>query len=172
MQDALPSRGEQLADGIDVAARPARVRIRYRTDISSSMRVLVGRRVPGEDGADEWLTDRTAQIITVPAEIGNREGLEFMVEDYLLGRQFGLMATSRGGTEVRRFMVQVPAQIETKLLRGAARAAANVVADEAKERSISAEVSDAIRSPTRAEPGTRRRKSSGEGAGCLHRSMA
>ncbi|OWK32294.1 HK97 gp10 family phage protein [Sphingomonas mucosissima] len=44
------------------------------------------------------------------------------------------MATSRGGPEVRRFIAQLPKQIETKVLRGAARVAANVVADEARRR--------------------------------------
>lgn len=82
VQDMLPSRGERLADGINVAARPARVRIRYRTDVTASMRVLVGRNLRDAEGNVYWQTDRTAQIITVPAEIGNRDGLEFMIEDY------------------------------------------------------------------------------------------
>lgn len=82
VQDMLPSRGERMADGINVAARPARVRMRYRTDISASMRVLVGRYLRDADDNLYWHTDRTAQIITVPAEIGFRDGLEFMIEDY------------------------------------------------------------------------------------------
>lgn len=44
------------------------------------------------------------------------------------------MATSRGGADVRRFLAQLPGQIETKVLRGAARVAAKVVAEEAKQR--------------------------------------
>jgi SPP1 family predicted phage head-tail adaptor len=68
VQDALPSRAERLADGINLAARPARVRMRYRTDIDSSMRFII-------DG-------RTMQVIAGPAELGRREGLEFMVEEY------------------------------------------------------------------------------------------
>lgn len=82
VQDALPSRGERLADGINVATRPARVRIRFRRGISSEMRILVGRNVKNEDGDKIWETDRVAQIITVPAELGSRDGLEFMIEDY------------------------------------------------------------------------------------------
>lgn len=82
VQDALPSRGERLAAGINAAARPARVRIRYRTDISSAMRVLVGRNLRADDGTLYWQTDRTAEIVTVPAELGLREALEFMIEDY------------------------------------------------------------------------------------------
>lgn len=68
VEDALPSRGERLADGINVKTRPARIRIRHRTDISSDMRVVMG--------------DRIMQIIAEPAEIGRREALELMVEDY------------------------------------------------------------------------------------------
>lgn len=67
VQDVPPSRGERLAEGINVAARPARVRIRWRGDITSAMRVVT-------DG-------RLMQIITVPAELGRREALEFMVEE-------------------------------------------------------------------------------------------
>jgi SPP1 family predicted phage head-tail adaptor len=68
VQDMLPSHGERLADGINVASRPARVRIRYRTDITSNMRFVMGSRI--------------MQIVAGPAELGWREELEFMVEDY------------------------------------------------------------------------------------------
>lgn len=81
VQDALPSRGERLADGINAAARPARVRIRFRRDVTASMRVLIGRTVRGGDGVARWHTDRTAEIVTVPAELGFHKGLEFMIED-------------------------------------------------------------------------------------------
>jgi SPP1 family predicted phage head-tail adaptor len=68
VQDVLPSRSERLADGMNFAARPARVRMRYRSDITSEMRFVL-------DG-------RAMQIISGPAEIGRRDGLEFMVEEY------------------------------------------------------------------------------------------
>ena len=68
MQDALPSRGEQFAEGINIATRRARVRIRWRTDVSPAMRFVIGPRI--------------MQIVAGPAEIGHREALEFMVEDY------------------------------------------------------------------------------------------
>jgi len=42
-------------------------------------------------------------------------------------------------------MAELPAELERKVLRGAGRVAANVVADEARERSISAEVSAAVK---------------------------
>jgi head-tail adaptor len=75
--DALPSRGERLAGGINVAARPARLRMRYRTDVDASMRVLLLAR---RNGADVAI--RTMQITAGPAEVGSREWSEFMVEDY------------------------------------------------------------------------------------------
>ena len=70
IQDALPSRAERLADGINVASRPSRVRIRYRQDITAAMRLVV------VDGG------RVMQIVAGPAVLGNREALEFMAEDY------------------------------------------------------------------------------------------
>jgi len=68
VEDALPSRAERLADGINVASRPARVRMRYRDDLNAAMRFVIGSRI--------------MQIVAGPAELGRRDGLEFMVEDY------------------------------------------------------------------------------------------
>lgn len=68
VQDMLPSRGEKIANGINVAARPARVRMRWRDDVDGSMRFVMG--------------DRVMQIISGPAELGRRDGIECMVEDY------------------------------------------------------------------------------------------
>lgn len=68
VQDMLPSRGERLADGINVATRPARIRMRFRDDITPNMRFVLGTRV--------------MQIVAGPAEIGHRYRMEFMVEDY------------------------------------------------------------------------------------------
>ncbi|KAK0330696.1 hypothetical protein LTR94_031829, partial [Friedmanniomyces endolithicus] len=62
--DALPSRGEKLAEGINLAARPSRVRMRFREDVTPDMRFVMG--------------DRIMQIVAGPAELGRREGLEFM----------------------------------------------------------------------------------------------
>jgi SPP1 family predicted phage head-tail adaptor len=68
VQDMLPSRGERLAGGINLSARPARVRIRYRTGITPEMRFVLNGRV--------------MQIVAGPAELGRREALEFMVEEW------------------------------------------------------------------------------------------
>lgn len=68
VQDALPSRAERLGEGINIASRPARVRMRFREGITPAMRFVMG--------------DRIMQIVSGPAELGRRDGLEFMVEDY------------------------------------------------------------------------------------------
>lgn len=69
--DMLPSRGEKLAEGINVATRPARVRMRIRDDITGDMRFVMGNRI--------------MQIIAGPAIIRQRSGVEFMVEEYSAG---------------------------------------------------------------------------------------
>lgn len=55
------------------------------------------------------------------------------------------MATSKGSADVKRFLASIPAELEAKVLKGAAKAAANVIADEARLRSISQEVTNAIK---------------------------
>ncbi len=65
--DALPSRGERLADGINVSSRPARVRMYRRPDVTPDMRFV--------------LKGRIMQIIAGPADFAD-DGMEFMVEDY------------------------------------------------------------------------------------------
>ena len=67
VRDVLPSRAESLDDSISIARRPARIRMRYRSDITSDMRLKV-------DG-------RLMRIIAGPAELGRREGLELMAEE-------------------------------------------------------------------------------------------
>lgn len=69
VQDMLPSRGERIADGISIAARPCRVRMLWRDDITAAMRL----RLDDEGG-------RLLQIVTEPAELGFREGLELVAE--------------------------------------------------------------------------------------------
>lgn len=73
IKDLLPSRGEKVANGIDITTRPARVRMYFRADVTSDMRFV--ETTGGADG-------RIMQIVSGPAKIGRREGLEFMVEEY------------------------------------------------------------------------------------------
>ncbi len=64
------------------------------------------------------------------------------------------MATVKGREGVRAYFEQIPEALEKKVLRGAAKAGATVIAEEAKTRSISDEVSDAVKVSTRqTEPG-------------------
>lgn len=60
------------------------------------------------------------------------------------------MPTVRGRAEVRSFIASIPGQTN-KLLRGAARAAANVVAAEARDRTNSSEVRGSIKVAVAAE---------------------
>lgn len=62
------------------------------------------------------------------------------------------MATSRGREEVRRYIDRLQTSVPA-LLRGAARAGAEVIAEEAKERSASKEVAENITIQTRREDG-------------------
>lgn len=67
VQDMIPSRAERMAEGISIARRPCRVRMRYRSDVDSTMRLSV-------EGRD-------MRLIAGPAELGRREGLEFVAEE-------------------------------------------------------------------------------------------
>jgi len=71
VQEVLPSKSENQTDGIRIAERPARVRIRYLAGINSAMRVV-------------WLDrdNRLMKIVAGPAELGRREGIEIMCAAY------------------------------------------------------------------------------------------
>lgn len=58
-----------------------------------------------------------------------------------------------GSDEVKRFLAAIPGQLEKKVLRGAARAAGKVVADEAKDRCVSDRVASGIKVRTKREIG-------------------
>lgn len=68
VQDVLPSRGETVAVGTTMT-RPARVRMRYRTDVTPDMRFVDG--------------GRALYIVAGPAVLGRQEGLEFVAAEYL-----------------------------------------------------------------------------------------
>lgn len=62
----LPSRAERIAEGIEIARQPIRVRMRWRNDVTTAMALeFEGRRY---------------RIVGGPAELGRREGIEIMAE--------------------------------------------------------------------------------------------
>src|SRR3546814_20170882 len=63
------------------------------------------------------------------------------------------MASVKGRSEVKSFIAGLPEALVNRVLRGAGRAAADVVAGEAKARSISDEVSGANKVATKREDG-------------------
>jgi head-tail adaptor len=69
--DSLPSKAEQEKDGVRIGTQGTRVRIRYLAGVTAAMRIV-------RHGA----ADRVMQIVAGPAEIGRREWLEFMAEEY------------------------------------------------------------------------------------------
>lgn len=71
VQEVLPSKGEGQAQGFKIATRPARVRTRYVSGITAAMRIVLLSR-----------GDRVMQILSPPVELGNQNGLEFMVADF------------------------------------------------------------------------------------------
>lgn len=70
VQDMLPARSNSVTVPTTMM-RPARIRVRYRTDVMPEMRVVHGTR--------------RLYILSGPAEIGNRDGIEFMAAEYLPG---------------------------------------------------------------------------------------
>ena len=72
VQDALPSKAESVTSGLAVARNQTRIRMRWRSDIDSSMRVTVH----GD-------TDVVMQIVGGPADIdGRKSQIEIMCERY------------------------------------------------------------------------------------------
>lgn len=74
VQDVMPSRtsSETVNQGMEVARSRTRIRMGYRTDIDSSMRLVIDRSTNG--------APTVYQIIGGPSELGNRAGIELMVE--------------------------------------------------------------------------------------------
>ncbi|MBY8826117.1 phage head closure protein [Sphingomonas colocasiae] len=68
VQEVLPSKAEQLEDAINMELRPVRIRMRYRTDITGDMRILY--------------RGRTLEIVSGPVELGRRQGIELMAQEY------------------------------------------------------------------------------------------
>jgi len=76
------------------------------------------------------------------------------------------MPTVKGKQEMNAFFANLPGKLQENVLRGAAKAAAKVVAEEAKQRTQSSEVRDAIKTDSKVEHGkvTARVKVQGPGA--------
>jgi SPP1 family predicted phage head-tail adaptor len=68
VKDMTVARAERMAEVVSIASRPATVLIRYRDGITADMRILYG--------------DRVMQIVAPPAELGRREALQIMTQDY------------------------------------------------------------------------------------------
>ena len=72
IQDALPSRAESVVQGLAIARNQSTLRLRYRNDITSAMRVTVHRD-----------TDQVYQIVGGPALIeGRKDRIEMVLEKY------------------------------------------------------------------------------------------
>jgi len=70
VQDILPSRSERVDQTINIARRPARIRLRRRSDITPDMRIIFGTRV--------------LHIVAGPADL-DRIDMELMAEEYTSG---------------------------------------------------------------------------------------
>lgn len=67
VRDVLPGRAESITEGLEIARRPCRVRMRYRSDVTSAMRLR--------------LEGRMLRIVGGPAEIGRRVMIELVAEE-------------------------------------------------------------------------------------------
>lgn len=64
------------------------------------------------------------------------------------------MAHSKGGAEVRRFIQELPGQLERRVLLGAGRAGGNVIADEIRDNTTSEDVKAGVKVKVNARDGT------------------
>lgn len=69
-QDTLPSRSESVQNGLAMSRNQARIRMRYRADLTSAMRVT------------DYRTGVVYQIVGGPATIGRNQWSEIVVEKY------------------------------------------------------------------------------------------
>jgi len=72
VQDVLPSRSEAVRQGLDMARNQSRLRMRYRSDLTSDMRITLHQE-----------TDTIYNIVGGPAIIGGRKQmLEMVIEKF------------------------------------------------------------------------------------------
>lgn len=68
VQDELPSRSEAVKNGLAVTQQRTRVRMRYRQDLDSSMRLTIGGVIH--------------EIVGGPAVLGDKDGIELFCSRY------------------------------------------------------------------------------------------
>lgn len=71
VQDVVGRNQEATVYDLRLLKRPCKVQMRYDPNIDATMRIIMLDR-----------DNRVLQIVTAPAEIGRREMIEFMAEDY------------------------------------------------------------------------------------------
>jgi SPP1 family predicted phage head-tail adaptor len=71
VQDILSNNQEATKTDLRLSTRPCKVLTHYDSGINETMRIVMLDR-----------DDRLLQIVSVPAEIGRRQGLEFMAEEF------------------------------------------------------------------------------------------
>ena len=71
IQDVLPSRSEAVQQGLAVGRDQVRIRIRFRDDVTSAMRIV-----------DHAYSDTVYEIVAGPAMLGRREQLELVCEKF------------------------------------------------------------------------------------------
>ncbi len=69
--DVTSRNQESTNSDLRLLTRPCRVKVRYDSGIDATMRIVVLDR-----------DERILQIVSKPAELGRREAMEFMAEDY------------------------------------------------------------------------------------------
>ena len=67
--DVLPIKDERVAQGLEISSVRCRIRLRYRTDITSAMRFVINR-----PSATTW------NIIGGGSMVGNKDAIEFLIE--------------------------------------------------------------------------------------------
>jgi hypothetical protein len=78
-----------------------------------------------------------------------------------------MTATMKGGADLSAFFASLPAKLGPKVLRGALKAGAEVIADGAREKCRSAEVRDTIGTVSKSEPGVVTAKVQTKGPGAF-----
>lgn len=74
-QPVRPSHADRMDDTLAITRNPARVQAYWRPGITPDMRMVLLGRGGGE-------ADRIMKIVSGPAELGFKEGMELMVEDF------------------------------------------------------------------------------------------